>query len=54
MQFTGALIRDVRGEVGQLMRAGRTMMQLSGYAIRIAELLDAEPAAARPAPPPAA
>ena len=41
MQFTGALIRDVRGEVGQLMRAGRTMMQLSGYAIRIAELLDA-------------
>ena len=60
MQFTGALIRDVRGEVGQLMRAGRTMMQLSGYAIRIAELLDATgvsgaaTADAKPKPAPAA
>ena len=58
MQFTGALIRDVRGEVGQLMRAGRTMMQLSGYAIRIAELLDATgvsgaTADAKPKPTPA-
>ena len=40
MTFTMSLVRDVRGEVGQLMRSGRTMMQLSGYAMRISELLD--------------
>ena len=40
MTFTMSLVKDVRSEVGQLMRSGRTLMQLSGYAMRIAELLD--------------
>jgi energy-coupling factor transporter ATP-binding protein EcfA2 len=40
MTFNGQLIRNLQMQIGHVSRLGRSLMQMAGNAIRIAELLD--------------